>query len=40
MREFRAQPVDKPAIGDQLGVATDDEMFDLVERELRASDSD
>ena len=38
MHEFRTRPKNDSAIGDQLKIATDDEMFDLVERELGASD--
>jgi acyl carrier protein len=40
MKEFRAETVDSVSADLELEVATDDEMFDLVERELNAPDLD
>jgi aminoglycoside phosphotransferase len=40
MKEFRAETVDSVSADQELEAATDDEMFDLVERELSTPDLD
>ena len=40
MKEFRAETVDSVSADQELEAATDDEMFDLVERELNTPDLD